>query len=479
MSALIFKPCSAARAERFEKLKYWHDLCDRYLPVVQEGSIWRYHRRPRAGDADKGWKLHVSATVLNAHVVLERIGPFLETRGVQFKAPASLDELHRLNSGVDHPYTQIGKAITVYPASEIEAVALARKLHELTRQLSAPKVPFDVRYKTGSNVYYRYGAFKWLEMSLPNGARVPAMKNPEGVLERDLYETENAAPSWAKNPFPVFRKRSSKVTPLKTTFRVFRALSQRGKGGVYQAIDLSVQPPRLCLVKEGRKAGELGWDGRDGRWRVKHEERVLGDLRERGVDVPRVYSSFEAGGNYYLVTEFVDGESLQSYLFRKKRRIPVARAIKFGIQLCRFIAQIHAAGWVWRDCKPANLIVTRGGKIRSLDFEGACPIDQPEAMAWVTPAFARPVSSIGTLKYDDLFAVGAILHLLLTGRMPQGHPLPGSIRKLRSNTPVEVAEFVSQLLDPHAMYLPEAHEAADQLAAFLTREARVKRIAWT
>src|SRR5215216_4638959 len=124
MSAVVYKPCSVAWAERCERLKCWQNLCERYLPVLEEGSIWRYHRRSRNGDAEKGWKLHVSATVLNAHVVLERIGPFLETRGVQFKAPVSLEEVKRLNSGLNYPYTQIGKVITVYPTSDIEAVAI-------------------------------------------------------------------------------------------------------------------------------------------------------------------------------------------------------------------------------------------------------------------------------------------------------------------------------------------------------------------
>ena len=471
MTALLSEHHSSIREERSKRLQRWNELCERYLPIVQDSSIWRYHRRPRPGDAEKGWKLHVSATVLNAQVVLERIGPFLEAKAVQFKAPVSLEEVHRLNSGLDYSYTQIGKVITVYPASDAEAVALARRLHELTRGLSAPNVPFDLRYKARSNVYYRYGAFKWLEMNLPNGARVPAMKDPEGVLVPDVYEVENAAPSWARNPFPIRRKRTSNVTPLKSTFRVFRALSQRGKGGVYQAVDLSVHPPRLCLIKEGRKAGELSWDGRDGRWRVKHEKRVLEALRDLGVDVPRVYSSFEAGGNYYLVTEFIAGESLQSYLYRKKRRIPVARALQYAIELCKFISEIHVAGWVWRDCKPTNIILTSGGKIRSLDFEGACQIDQPEAIAWVTPSFARPVSPAGsrpkTLVDDDVFAVGTILYLLLTGRLPESNPDSAKIRKLRPNTPPEVAEFVSELLNPDATNLPGAHEAGNQLAEFL------------
>ena len=97
---------------------------------------------------------------------------------------------------------------------------------------------------------------------------------------------------------------------METPFRVLQALIQRGKGGVYQAIDFSSDPPRLCLLKEGRKHGEVTWDGRDGAWRVRNEERVLKQLAACGVKVPEVYSSFEVQENYYLAMEFIAGESL-------------------------------------------------------------------------------------------------------------------------------------------------------------------------
>src|SRR5262249_26938770 len=148
------------------------------------------------------------------------------------------------------------------------------------------------------------------------GGRAPAVRDPQGEMEMDMCAPGMAKPAWAEDPFVLRRARRvapAVDSPLKTTFRVFGALSQRGKGGGYQAVDMGAKPPRLCLLKEGRKAGEVGWDGRDGRWRIRHEARVLTILRESGVDVPRVYTSFEMSGNYYLVTEFIDGESLQTY----------------------------------------------------------------------------------------------------------------------------------------------------------------------
>ena len=467
---------SAALFRKFEDLtRRWRELCALYLPVAPKESMWRYSRPSRPGDLQEGWKLHISATVLNAHHVLEKVGPLLVSKGIKFKAPASLVELRRINSGVHYAYSQVGKVFTVYPRTDEEAVSIARLVHRETRRMTAPGVPFDLRYGPTSNVYYRYGAFKDIEMKLPDGRRVPAMRDLQGNLVPDLYGFENAQPEWAVNPFPTRSPRvdTAKIDrPLQTRFRVFRALSQRGKGGVYQAVDLTANPPRLYLLKEGRKGGEVGWDGRDGRWRVKHEERVLRILRAHGVDVPQVYSSFELAGNYYMVSEFVDGESLHSFLLKRKRRLSIGRALNYGLQLSTFITQIHAAGWIWRDCKPTNLILTKHGELRSLDFEGACPIDQPDRMPWITPTFAPPAGigdGVESAVYDDLFALGTILYLLLSGRLPEGCPLPLAIRRSRRNTPLGVCKLISALLDHDARQRLTAREVAAELTNVLSR----------
>jgi hypothetical protein len=463
-------------AERSRKLaRRWSELCSRHLPVAPEDSMWRYSDGQRSGEPEQGWKLHVSATALNATRVLEKIAPALESLGVPFKGPSSLEVARRLNSGIHHPYSQVGKIFTVYPRNEQEAVSVARLLHGLTRGMSAPAVPFDLRYRPGSNIYYRYGAFKQQEMELPGGGRVSAVRNPQGEMEPDLRAPGAAKPVWAEDPFVPRRWRRAARTadsPLKTTFRVIGALSQRGKGGVYQAVDLSSEPPRLCLLKEGRKAGEVGWDGLDGRRRVRREARVLTLLRESGVDAPRVYGSFETSGNYYLVMEYIEGESLQSYLSKLQRRIPVARVLRYGIQLSGFIAQIHAAGWVWRDCKPANLVITKRGELRPLDFEGACPIDSPDPLPWMTPAFTPPggdESQSGVC--DDLYALGAVIYLLLTGRMPDPSPDPLPARRLRRNIPTELCELLSELISPGARPRPDANDITRRLKALLDRIA--------
>jgi hypothetical protein len=451
----------------------WQQLCAAYLPLAQKDSIWRYHRAADPKEPACGWKLHVSATILNAPAILKRIAPVLADRSVQFKAARSLVEVNKLNSGLYYSYSQIGKIITVYPRSESEAVSLAQRLDELTWRFKGPSVPFDFRFRRTSNIYYRFGAFRHLEIEEANGRRTPAISSPTGELVPD--SRESGKPDWVRDPFegqrPISREREdSRGIP----FRVLRALVQRGKGGVYQAIDLRTTPPRLCLLKEGRKNGEMTWDGRDGAWRVRNEERVLSQLLAYGVATPEVYSSFELKGNYYLAMKFIDGETLHKLLSRFQRRMPVVRVLSYGVQLATFLSRMHRAGWAWRDCKPKNILVKRQGTLVPIDFEGACPIDKPDPLRWGTSGFVPPESPDGfhrTGADDDLYALGSILYLLLTGRVFDAAQ-PVAIEKLRPKVPPEVAELVAVLLRPDWDDRPDAQTASAQLESALARMSK-------
>ena len=472
-----YQRASESHSHYFEvirSLEYsWRELCLRYLPIKGENSEWRYSRLQRPDEPEQGWKFHIAGTVLSASKILQNIGPFLHSRGIFFKGPSSLQELYKINCGLFYGYCQVGKCITVYPQNTEEAVALAPQLHKLTRNLPAPAVPFDFKYRQNSCLFYRYGSFIDLEIVNPDGTRTPAMRDPVGNLVPDLRESGFIAPEWAPDPLPKWKRHIGKPAdnPLKTTLRVYRALSQRGKGGVYQAIDFSAPPPRACVLKEGRRHGETDWLGRDGRWRIKREARVLPALRAAGIDAPRVYSSFEVDKNYYLVTEFIEGETLHSFLLNQPKRVSVSQCLRYGYHIARIIQRIHSAGWVWRDCTPSNIICTGKGRMRPLDFEGACPADQPDPLPWGTPGYSPPESSE---KYDegagvaeDLYALGAIIYQLLTGRLPDTSELPIPIYKLRRNVPSSARAIVEAILNRDPQSRPGAHTVAQVLKEFL------------
>lgn len=447
----------------------WGDLCARFLPVKSHGSTWRYSRESAAGDPVQGWKIHLSANLLTACDVLQRVAPYLQRTGALFKAPDSLEDVQRINCGLSHGFSQIGKIITIYPQTDEIAVAIARRLHRLTSGLEAPTVPFDLHFRPGSCVYYRYGAFDSLKMETPDGKSAPAMRRPDGRLVPDRREAGCAKPDWVSDPLAnrkIARAAKSEDTPLKTSFRAFQALSRRGKGGVYQAIDLSGPTPRLCILKEGRRGGEINWDGRDGRRRLQNEERVLGSLSAVGVAAPAVIAAFEVEGNYYLATEYLDGENLQTALLKRRKRLSISQTIRYGIQIATIVSGIHHAGWVWRDCKPSNLILMKTGALRPIDFEGACPIDDPDPWPWNTREFSPPdhldICPGRSRLPEDLYAIGATLYFLLTGRLLT-EPAPSSIGKIRRNVPLELCGLISELLDSD----PNRRLPADEIIARL------------
>ncbi len=457
-----------------EHIQNWTALCGRYLPFVSSDAKWRLSRAVRPGDPDQGWKLHLSATLLSAGEMLQKVGPVLQAGGVLFKAPASLGELSRINSGLIYGYSQVGKVITVYPQDSEEAVRLAHQLSELTFGMAGPAVPFDRQFRPGSCLYYRYGAFKELDIQSPNSAPIPAIRNPEGNLIPDCRQSWASELSWLSDPFITsgppsgLAKQTSPDSPLKTTFRVFRALSQRGRGGVYQAVDLRFQPPRLCILKEGRRHGETGLDGLDGSHRIRREAQALSRLQKCGIEVPEVYAVFEVEGHSYLAMEHIPGESLHSLLLKRKRRFPIPQVLRYLIQIAEIVARLHAAGWAWRDCKPGNLLLTRTGQFRPIDFESACLATCAEPLLWRTSGFTPPESDTGAggSISDDLYALGACLYLLLTGRIPTiSNPAPANA--WRRNLPDELLAITSKLLAPEPRLRPSATVVSERLKGIL------------
>ena len=182
------------------------------------------------------------------------------------------------------------------PKSPEEAVIIAEQLHELTWRYPSPAVPYDRSLQQNSCIYYRYGAFGSLQIENPDGTRISAIKDKEGKLVPDRREPGEAVPKWVTNPFPTQQYLSSEGSIsenlLQTMFLAYEALSQRGKGGVYRALDLSTIPARLCVLKEGRRHGETDLDGRDGYWRIEYEAQVLSSLALAGIAVPKLYKTF-------------------------------------------------------------------------------------------------------------------------------------------------------------------------------------------
>ncbi|HYZ78122.1 MAG TPA: hypothetical protein VE596_12195 [Gaiellaceae bacterium] len=482
---------AAARTARLRHAERWRELVDTFLPLEDGDSPWRFSRVAEADDPPQGFKLHVSATVLDAVAVMEACAPLLASTGTLFKAVASLDTLGQLNSGLRYGFSQVGKFMTVYPKDPEDAVRLAAELDRRTAGLRAPPVPYDLPYRDGGCVYYRYGGFAPLIVEESDGFRSPAIRDPTGKFVPDQRLPGKAVPDWIVNPFDPAAERFDSESPLLTQVLVYDILSQRGKGGVYRGVDIRETPATYCIVKEGRLHGETGWNGIDGRGLILHEERVLRQL-PASVAAAEVRTAFDVEGHRYLVLEHIEGEPLVALCMRPRAKLRVEEALAAGAAAARVVARIHAAGWAWRDCKPANLMLTPEGAVRPLDFEGAVQLDDPCDEPYGTPAFTPPELRLGAVTGtnlpEDLYALGATIYQLLTSFQPDldevlaagtFHDRRRPLGTLRKGVPRAARALVAALLDADPLRRPEAAEAAATLERYAgslpAAEAPVRR----
>ena len=175
--------------------------------------------------------------------------------------------------------------------------------------------------------------------------------------------------------------------------------------------------------------------GRDGEARFRREGSLLARLRH-----PFIAHLIDAGmlstGQPYLILEHVDGEPIDAYC--DAHRLPVARRLRLFLDVLTAVAFAHANLVVHRDLKPANILVGRDDRVRLLDF-GIAKLLEPEGTAEpgagvtrdgesaATPEYAAPEQLTGgaITTATDVYALGVVLYLLLTGRHPVG-PGPAS-----------------------------------------------------
>lgn len=458
------------------KEREWASVANQYLPISQDDSVWRFSVAHPAKLPKQGWKIHISATILSAAEVLAAVGPMLNSTDMYFKGVCSLAELKKLNCGLHYGFSQVGKLLTIYVNNESELRSIAPKLHRVTEHLCGPSIPYDVPYSGKSVVFYRYGAFQGHEIITNDGDTIPDARQPHSAI-----------PPTIKDPFAETRSSNtpSNLGPLKSTFKAYEALSQRGKGGVYRALDLGSQPAQFCVIKEGRRHGETDWDGRDGRWRIDHERIVLDELRLRQIPVPRIISQFEESANAYLALEYIEGTNLQRMLLQEDQ-LSLSACLYLAERIASLLASIHEAGWAWRDCKPLNLILCRDGQIRPLDFEGGSRIYSPDLLPWGTTGYVPPEwayeASNASHVAQDLYGLGMTIRQILTGDVPSGFESASSL-KISRRLPRGLRNLIESLMNRDPTLRPPADVFSRELTGILSSghllhgRAAIERIA--
>jgi serine/threonine-protein kinase len=153
--------------------------------------------------------------------------------------------------------------------------------------------------------------------------------------------------------------------------------------------------------------------------RFEREIEVQARLHHPGVVA--LYNAVRDDQSIALIMEYVDGESLQHLLERE--RLPLQTAVDYAGQVLDALAYVHDKGVIHRDVTPANIIITPEGTARLTDFGLALPINDPRmtrsgvpvGSAWyMSPEQVKALDQLDARA--DLYAMGAVLHEMLTGR---------------------------------------------------------------
>ncbi|MGW1463089.1 protein kinase domain-containing protein [Streptomyces sp. NPDC002308] len=264
-------------------------------------------------------------------------------------------------------------------------------------------------------------------------------------------------------------------------------LGQGGMGQVWTAYDQRLdrrvavkllRPDRMGVPGGPEEADEL-------RRRFARECRVTAQ-----VDHPGLVTVHDAGGDgddLFLVMQYVEGSDLADHL-AEHDPYPWPWAVAVAAQLCAVLSAVHAVPIVHRDLKPRNVMVRPDGTVTVLDLGVASVLDTDTTRLTHTgspigsPAYMAPEQAMGGAvgPYTDLYALGVLLHELLSGDVPfsgstalgvlHRHlyepPLP--VRHLRADVPEQLEALVLRLLAKDPQARPgSAQEVYEALAPLL------------
>lgn len=227
---------------------------------------------------------------------------------------------------------------------------------------------------------------------------------------------------------------------LNGRYKVAKLLGKGGTGAVYGVTDQ--RTPQVWALKE-LWSDNPTFNVEQIRHQLQAEVRVLSGLRHS--NLPRIVDSFEENGRHYIVMDYVEGQSLSRVLSNHKK-LPIKHALEVGLKLASVLSYLHAQEppIIFRDLKPANIMVKEDGDVKLVDFGIAryfAKNSSHDTQALGTPGYAAPEQYGGgqSDQTSDVYALGANLHQMLTGVNPGDSPF--RFDPLRRHCPEISPEF--------------------------------------
>lgn len=252
---------------------------------------------------------------------------------------------------------------------------------------------------------------------------------------------------------------------LGQTVGKYQILSNLGSGGfgtVFLARDAWIDK-KVAIKVPHRQTGDFD--------DLLQEPRLLAALDH--ANIVGIVTAEKVEGVFFIVMEYVKGESLEAVLDREKS-LDVPRAVNYTLQVLRGVEHAHAAQILHRDLRPANVLISESGVVKVADFGTSRFLEKSHATTVIgSPPYMAPEQFQGrAVLASDIYSVGVMLYQMLTGMLPYFSPNPAQIERLvaqgrctpprlrNGQIPREISDITMKALAPD---VAERYQRASEL----------------
>ena len=210
---------------------------------------------------------------------------------------------------------------------------------------------------------------------------------------------------------------------LGQTVGKYQILSNLGSGGfgtVFLARDAWIDK-KVAIKVPHRQSGDFD--------DLLQEPRLLAALDHP--NIVGIVTAERVDGVFFIVMEYVKGESLEAVLDREKS-LDLPRALNYIVQILKGVEHAHQAQILHRDLRPANVLVSESGVVKVADFGTSRFLEKSHATTVIgSPPYMAPEQFQGrAVLASDIYSVGVILYQMLTGTLPYFSPNPAQIERM-------------------------------------------------
>lgn len=351
------------------------------------------------------YALFISCRTLDTPEMLNDVLPLLKSSQVPFRLIKNQNLQYRLNAG-SFGENEAGKAISIFPNTVIEAIALANRICEATEKYKGPIIPEAQRI--GKIVFVQMVTLLGnnIKLTMPNVRNLP-------FTIPKLY---------------LAKKKNNSI--LGRFFLPVQILRSSPKGNIYKGINLKRLAFNWCTIKQGNPVALDDHFDRDMRDRLLWQKEAIEQLSPT-VYTPHIIDYFEKNESSYLVLNFADGESfghivreiLAGTEWTKVGNEKKSRLIGYFLRILDLVNSIHEQEFVHRDITDSNFLVMDDDSVCIIDFELSYSLreqrpDPPFLLG--TYGYAAPEQ----LQYalpditEDIYSLGALLSFTISGCQP-------------------------------------------------------------